>query len=178
MELPLYCGQATCKSSVSRRNASEPQWPIRCGACGAALYPEDVLKRLLERNELEPEGALLMTQRGVGRVAVQSNDLGRGVTAPKVSGGPTGKDALDRILAKADLGQGEPVRQPEPPKRTLKPPYEQRIGGNGVVHREPSKRALDSGKGRRLLSASRVLWTVMAMLALLASVAIALFLAR
>jgi len=97
MHRSLFCGQVACKHPVPNPGSGERPWPIRCGSCGAFLYPEDVLKRLGE-HELEPEHALLMTDRGSGRVAIQSSELG-----PSTAVKPPRRDVVDSIFDKADL---------------------------------------------------------------------------
>jgi hypothetical protein len=107
----FYCGEALCKTAVTVPAGASPPWPIRCPACGTALYPTDVLDRL-PPSEFEPKRAELMIERGGRRVAVASRELGapRQLDVPRPASAPD--DDADRILAMVDLGPTAPADAP------------------------------------------------------------------
>jgi len=99
----LYCGDALCKAPVHITPARSGPWPVRCAACGTALYPADVLASL-PANELEPRRGELMAERAGIRVAVSSKELPQAAAAPAATGAESTDDgSLDRLLAMVEL---------------------------------------------------------------------------
>src|SRR5690349_19741520 len=95
----LFCGDALCKARLTSSVATTGPWPLRCDACGTALYPVDVLDRL-PPNALEPKRAELMTERAGVRVSVRSTELSR---PPRAAAANPGDADVDRILAMVEL---------------------------------------------------------------------------
>jgi hypothetical protein len=119
----FYCGEALCKTAVTVPTGASPPWPIRCPACGTALYPTDVLDRL-PASELEPKRAELLTERGGRRVAVASRELDASrpafASAPRSKSAHAPADDADRILAMVDLGP--PMPDVVPPRANVMGP--------------------------------------------------------
>jgi hypothetical protein len=115
----LFCGEALCKKAVALP-AGYASWPLRCPACGTALYPVDILART-PLNELEPKRAALATKRGGQRRDVTSAELsrpeqargraGRDAPAGPSASATTSSDGVDRILAMVDLDAAPPARR-------------------------------------------------------------------
>ena len=103
----LYCGDPICKKPVEVTKNDPAPWPIRCGSCGIALYPSDVLEQS-QGSELEPRRGQLMTEHRGSRVAITSEQLlsSSGQTAKRKSAD------VDRLLAMVDTGQSPPSASP------------------------------------------------------------------
>jgi hypothetical protein len=118
----FYCGDALCKTAATVPAGASPPWPICCSACGAALYPTDVLDRL-PPSVFEPKRAELMTERAGRRVAVMSREIDGprlpSASAPRSNNAPEPADAADRILAMVDLGPAAPDAAPSPRAASL-----------------------------------------------------------
>lgn len=91
--MQTFCGDALCKKPLARTPTREGPWPLRCPQCSAPLYPEDVLARTPSRL-VEPNRALLMTQKGDRRVALNASDLAPG----QVDSAASVEDRVDRLL--------------------------------------------------------------------------------
>lgn len=104
--MKFFCGDSLCKKPVEV-DATTDSWPIRCGACGASLYPADVLARTPERDLDGKKPAELMVDGHRGLRPVRSSEL-RGGTAQA----PRDDQAnAERLLAMVDLGDARPARR-------------------------------------------------------------------
>jgi hypothetical protein len=115
MPLKVFCGEALCKAPVTLGAPRTPPWPIACGACGAALYPTDVLVRL-PPSQVETKRAALMTERDGLRVAASSADFPERSRLPATP--PPAIDDVDRILAQVDVNPSAATAPPAQRGRT------------------------------------------------------------
>ena len=104
--MQLFCGEPMCKRQVAQPAAVS--WPLRCSACGTALYPSDVL-RSTPANELEPKVAELMTEKRGARVAVTSADFSTPRTRDAQASAQAA--AIDRLLDRVDVDPQAAVRR-------------------------------------------------------------------
>lgn len=109
--MQIFCGDALCKKPLAGTPSREGPWPVRCPSCSAPLYPEDILAKTPSRL-VEPNRALLMTQKGSGRVALNASDLAPGPadTAPSV------EERVDRLLDMVAVPGASPAN---PSNRTV-----------------------------------------------------------
>ncbi len=102
--MQFFCGESLCKKPVSFDLATIA-WPLRCGSCGASLFPKDVLDRTPERELEGKKPAELMIEGHRGLRPVRSSELGAKAPAAEPSGD------VDRLLGMVDLGDAKPKRR-------------------------------------------------------------------